>query len=100
MDDAELHNEETDVTFELDNGEQVECHRRVMARASPFLKAMFTHDDRPLYKMKANEFKLIHQWAYHSQLPQRVKMEDLISADYFLATDLLARCIEANSLQT
>ena len=81
--------EAADVTFELDDGEKVECHRGVLARASPFLKAMFTHDDRPLYKMN-----------YHSQLPQRVKMEDLISADYFLATDLLARCIEANSLQT
>ena len=95
LNDAGLHIGETDVKFELDDGEQVECHKDVLARASPVLKAMFTNDDRPLYKMSSKEFKLLHGWAYHSQLPQRVNMEDLMSADYFLAEELLAGCIEA-----
>ena len=66
--DHSINNEEpngqTDITFELDNGEQVACHRQVMARASPFLKTMFAYDDKPIYKMKTKEFELIHAWAY------------------------------------
>ena len=86
--------EATDVTFELDDGEKVECHRGVLARASPFLKAMFTHDDKPLYKMGTNMFKLIHEWAYNSKLPQIVTMEAVMNADYLMAEDLLEHCFE------
>ena len=71
------HNGLTDITFELDNGEQVACHRQVMARASPFLKAMFDYDDGPIYKMKTKEFEMIHAWAYQSQLPDRIDMEHI-----------------------
>jgi len=72
----------------------VECHRGGLERASPFLKAMFTHDDKPLYKMGTNMFKLIHEWAYNSELPQTVTMEAVMNADYLMAEDLLERCIE------
>ena len=83
--DTNMASEATDVTFELDDGEEVECHRGVLARASPFLKAMFTHDDKPLYKMGTNMFKLIHEWAYNSKLPQIVTMEAVMNADYLMA---------------
>ena len=96
--DHSINNEEpngqTDITFELDNGEQVACHRQVMARASPFLKAMFTYDDKPIYKMETKEFELIHRWAYQSQLPDRIDMEHIEIANYFLAEELLEGCIE------
>ena len=96
--DHSINNEEpngqTDITFELDNGEQVACHRQVMARASPFLKAMFAHDDGPIYKMTTNQFELIHAWAYQSQLPDRIDMEHIKIADYLMAEELLEGCIE------
>ena len=85
---------DVDVIFELDNGEQVVCQRSVMARASPFLKTMFAYDDKPIYKMKTKEFELIHRWAFQSQLPNKIDMEIIVIADYFLAEELLERCIE------
>ena len=65
-----------------------------MARASPFLKAMFTYDDKPIYKMETKEFEMIHAWAYQSQLPDRIDMEHIEIANYFLAEELLEGCIE------
>ena len=89
-----LDNTPTDVTFELDNGERVECHRHVLARASPYLKAMFIHDEKQTYQMRADEFRLVHGWAYDQQLPETVDLETLTTADFLLADDLLAGCVE------
>ena len=82
----------TDVTFQLDNGDSVKCHRSVLARASPYLKALFVNQVQDEYKMSADEFNLIYDWAYKKKIPENVDLNTLTMADFLLAESLLREC--------
>ena len=82
----------TDVTFQLDNGDCMKCHRSVLARASPYLKALFVNQVQDEYKMSADEFNLIYDWAYKKKIPENVDLNTLTMADFLLAESLLREC--------